>query len=240
MGADEGLLPFLTSVNVACGFHAGDPSVMNRVVAAAIRRGVRVGAHPSYPDLRGFGRREMSLPLNEIENDVLYQAGALRAFVESHGGRLWHIKPHGALYNQAARDIDIARAIARGVRRLGGGVTLVGLATSAVFREAARQEGVSFLGEGFVDRAYERDGSLAKRSLPRAVLEDPILAGQQAVTIARDHRVVTRDGSTIEVHAETLCLHGDNKNAVAVAQAVRDALTEAGVSIAAAGPHGPA
>lgn len=240
MGNDEGLLPYVTSVNIACGFHAGDPLTMDRTVASALERGIRIGAHPSYPDLRGFGRREMQASADEVETDVLYQAGALRAFVESRGGRLWHVKPHGALYNQAARDPDLARAIARGVRRLGGGVTLVGLATSAAFRDAAATEGVPFAGEAFVDRAYEPDGTLARRGTPGAVLGSAAAAAQQAVSLATGERVTARDGSSVTVVAATLCLHGDNSNAVEIARSVRAALEGAGVKVQALGPHGPA
>lgn len=240
MGQDEALLPFLTSVNVACGFHAGDPLIMDRTVTAALSRGIRIGAHPSHLDIRGFGRREIQARPEEVETDVLYQAGALRAFVESRGGRLWHVKPHGALYNQAARDPQLARAIARGVRRLGGGVTLIGLSTSPIFREAAASEGVGFAGEAFIDRAYEADGNLAKRGLSGAVLEDPSAAAAQAVAIAATGRVTTRDGGFLAVSAETLCLHGDNRNAVDIARAVRAALETAGVKVQALGPHGPA
>jgi UPF0271 protein len=240
MASDEALLPYLTSVNVACGFHGGDPLTMDRTVGAALERGIRIGAHPSHLDLRGFRRREIQASPDEVEADVLYQAGALRAFVESRGGRLWHVKPHGALYNQAARDPTLARAIARGVRRLGGGVTLVGLATSPVFRAAAESEGIPFAGEGFVDRAYERDGTLAWRGSAGALLETGEAAARQAVAIATQGRVVARDGSTVAVSAETLCLHGDNKNAVDVARTVREALEGAGVRVQALGPLGPA
>lgn len=240
MGDDAALLPFVTSVNVACGFHGGDPLIMDRTVGAALERGVRIGAHPSYPDLRGFGRREMQASPDEVETDVLYQAGALRAFVESRGGRLWHVKPHGALYNQAVRDLGLARAIARGVRRLGGGVTLVGLATSPVFREAASSEGVPFAGEAFVDRAYESDGTLARRGTPGAILEDEAAAARQAVEIAGSGRVTAKDGVRVAVTASTLCLHGDHPNALAIARAVRTALEASGVKVQALGPLGPA
>lgn len=240
MGKDEALLEYVTSVNVACGFHAGDPVTMDATVAAAIKRGVRVGAHPSYPDLRGFGRREMNVPPPEVEADVLYQAGALRAIVESRGGRLWHVKPHGALYNQAARDENLARAIARGVKRLGGGVALVGLATSAIFRTAAESEGVPFIGEAFVDRAYEADGALARRGTEGAVYDNADAAARQAVSIAAEGRVTARSGASVPVAAQTLCLHGDNVHAVEIARAVRDALVKANVTVAPAGPFGPA
>lgn len=240
MGDDPGLLPYLTSVNVACGFHAGDPLTMDRTVCFALERGIRVGAHPSFLDIRGFGRRETQASQEEVETDVLYQAGALRAFVESRGGRLWHVKPHGALYNQAARDINLARAVARGVRRLGGGVTLVGLATSREFRAAALEEGVPFAGEAFVDRAYEKDGSLARRGTPGALIDSPEAAARQALDIASRNLVMAGDGSAVPVSAETLCLHGDNRNAVDMARAVRTALEGAGVRVQALGPHGPA
>lgn len=240
MGSDAALFPYVSSVNIACGFHGGDPITMDRTVGAALERGIRIGAHPSHLDLRGFGRREIQAAPEEVETDVLYQAGALRAFVESRGGRLWHVKPHGALYNQAARDLNLARAIARGVRRLGGGVTLVGLATSTTFREAAQSEGVPFAGEGFVDRAYEADGSLSRRGTPGALLETGDAAAGQAVTIARHGRVIARDGTALTVSAETLCLHGDNKHAVEIARAVRGALEAAGVKVQALGPLGPA
>jgi UPF0271 protein len=240
MGRDAELLPFITSVNVACGFHAGDPLIMDRTVGLALERGIRVGAHPSHLDVRGFGRREIQASPKEVETDVLYQAGALRAFVESRGGRLWHVKPHGALYNQAARDPKLARAIARGVRRLGGSVTLVGLATSTAFREAAAAEGVGFAGEGFVDRAYEADGSLAKRGTPGALLDGGEAAAKQAVEIATLGHVTARDGARVEIAAATLCLHGDNPKALEIARAVRGALEAAGVRVQALGPHGPA
>ena len=240
MGNDPGLLPYVTSVNVACGFHAGDPITMDRTVMAALERGIRIGAHPSHLDLRGFGRREIDASPEEVETDVLYQAGALRAFVESRGGRLWHVKPHGALYNQAARNETLARAIARGVRRLGGGVTLVGLATSPIFRAAAASEGVPFAGEAFVDRAYEADGTLARRGRPGALLDSAEAAARQAVAIARDGKVTARDGASVPVAAETLCLHGDNRSAVEFAGAVRKALEASGVKVQALGPHGPA
>jgi len=240
MGSDAGLIPYVTSVNVACGFHAGDPLTMDRTVGLALERGIRIGAHPSHLDLRGFGRREIQASSEEVENDVLYQAGALRAFVESRGGRLWHVKPHGALYNQAVKSESLARAIARGVRRLGGGVVLVGLANSTVFRAAASSEGVPFAGEAFVDRAYEADGTLSKRGTPGALLETGGAAARQAVSIAKDGHVTARDGSSVQVAAETLCLHGDNKSAIEIARAVLGALEAAGVKVQALGPHGPA
>jgi UPF0271 protein len=231
MGADDLLLPWVTSVNVACGFHAGDPRVMDRIVELALRAGVAVGAHPGYLDLRGFGRRAIAADPDEVEHDVLYQVGALMAFTRAHGGRLAHVKPHGALYNQAARDETLARAIARGVARAGGSLVLVGLATASAMRRAAEAEGLPHAGEAFADRRYGSDGALVPRGTPGAVIEEPGEAAAQAVRIARDGVVVTEGGQEIAVGADTLCLHGDHPRAVENARAVRHALEAAGVTV---------
>jgi UPF0271 protein len=233
MGADQEVLRFVTSANVACGFHAGDPSVIDRTVGLAVKGGVAVGAHPGYLDLRGFGRREMQLPLSEVENDVVYQVGALQAFAESHGARLSHVKPHGALYNQAARDEPLARAVARGVARVDAGLVFVGLASSAPMRRAAEGEGLRYAAEAFADRAYERDGQLVARSRLGALLDDAEKAAAQAVSIARDGAITAIDGTRVAFAADTLCLHGDSPHAVATARAVRQALEAAGVSVQA-------
>jgi UPF0271 protein len=233
MGADEALLAYLTSANVACGFHAGDPTVIDRTVALAARAGVAVGAHPGFHDLRGFGRREMRVPAAEVEADVLYQVGALAAFAATHGTGLRHVKPHGALYNQAADDAELAAAIARGVARVSRGLVLVGLAGSETMRRAAEAAGLRFAAEAFVDRGYDARGRLVPRSRPGAVISDPETAAAAAVRLARDHAVRTAEGSELAVKADTLCLHGDNPNALGVARAVREALERAGVSVRA-------
>lgn len=231
MGSDEGVLPWITSANVACGFHAGDPSVIDRTVALAVRHGVSVGAHPSHWDLRGFGRRTIAVEPAEVEVDVLYQVGALLAFAAAHGVRLAHVKPHGALYNQAAVDPALARAIARGVARASRELVLVGLATSVAFRDAAEGEGLHFAGEAFADRRYEPDGSLQSRRVPGSVLTDPGGVAAQAIALARDRQVVTTDGSRLTVRAETLCLHGDTPDAATLARVVRESLDAAGVAV---------
>jgi UPF0271 protein len=231
MGADELLLPFVTSVNVACGFHAGDPLVIDRTVARAVKAGVAVGAHPGYWDLRGFGRRALSADATEIEADVLYQVGAAQAFARAHGVGLSHVKPHGALYNQAVEDEALARAIARGVARAGAGLRFVGLATSVTMRRAAEAEQLPFVAEAFADRAYRADGTLAPRGTPGAVIVEPEQAVAQAVGIARDGVVVATDGSRVTLRADTLCLHGDTPGAVAIARAVRRGLEAAGVAV---------
>jgi 5-oxoprolinase (ATP-hydrolysing) subunit A len=231
MGSDADLLALVTSVNVACGFHGGDPAVMDRMVAAAARAGIALGAHPGYFDLRGFGRRPMAVPPEEVETDVLYQVGALMAFARWHGTRVAHVKPHGALYNQAAQDERLARAVARGTARAGRDLILVGLASSAAMRRAADAEGLRFAAEAFADRAYQDDGSLRPRTLPDAVITEPEAAARQAVSIARDGQVTAASGAGVRVAADTVCLHGDNPSALANARAVRAALQSAGIVV---------
>jgi 5-oxoprolinase (ATP-hydrolysing) subunit A len=231
-GMDDALiLPFLTSANVACGLHAGAPATMDRTVAQALSRGVRVGAHPGYPDRENFGRTEMRLPLDEVRALLLYQVGALDAFVRAHGGRLSHVKTHGALYNRAAKDPDLARAIAEAVRAYRGDLVLVGLAGS-VQLSAARAAGLRAVGEAFADRRYLPDGSLMPRSQPGSVLHDAGEAADQALRIARDGSIVAADGSRLRVDAETLCLHGDTPGAVEIARAIRGRLESAGIPLA--------
>jgi len=231
-GMDDGsLLPFLTSANVACGMHAGGPLVMQSTVAQALSRGVRIGAHPGYPDRENFGRTAMDLSLDEVRALVLYQIGALDAFARARGGHLSHVKAHGALYNRAARDAPFARAIAEAVRAYGRDLILVGLAGSAQLSEA-RAVGLRAAGEAFADRRYLPDGSLMPRSQAGSVLHDAAEAARQALDIARDRSVVASDGSRVNVDAETLCLHGDTPGAVAIARAVRERLESSGVPLA--------
>jgi UPF0271 protein len=231
-GMDDGpILPFLTSANVACGLHAGGPTTMDRTVAQALARGVRIGAHPGYPDRASFGRNAMDLPLEEIRALLLYQLGALDGFVRARGGRLSHVKAHGALYNRAAKDAPLARAVAEAVRAYRGDLILVGLAGSAQLSEA-RALGLRAVGEAFADRRYLPDGSLMPRSEPGSVLREAAAAAEQAVRIAKDGYVIAADGSRVRVDAETLCLHGDTPGAVEMARAVRERLELAGVGIA--------
>jgi UPF0271 protein len=232
LGADEALMPHITSANIACGFHASDPLVMDRTVRLAREHGVAIGAHPGYPDLQGFGRRDMQLSPEEAEAAILYQIGALAAFARAAGADLVHVKPHGALYNRAARDRALAEAIVRAAARFSRELIVVGLAGSEMV-EAALQAGQPVAREAFADRAYESDGSLRARRLPGAVLHDPAAAAAQAVHIARDGLVVAWDGQQVPVHAETLCVHGDTPTALDIAQAIRQALLEANVDVAA-------
>ena len=233
MGSDEAVLVYVTSANVACGFHAGDPTVIDRTVARAVRAGVAVGAHPSHYDLRGFGRREILADPAEIEADTVYQVGAVAAFARAHGSHLTHVKPHGALYSQAARDEALARAVARGVARFSRDLILMGLAGSDVMRRAAEAEGLRFAAEAFADRAYDAAGRLIPRSRPGALITDPASAAAKALRIVRHHVATSVEGAEIPMHADTLCLHGDNPHVLAIARAVRETLEGAGVSVQA-------
>jgi len=231
---DAALLPLLSSANVACGLHAGSPAIMDRTVALALSMRVRVGAHPGYPDRENFGRTDLRLPDDEVRALVLYQVGALDAFVRAHGGALLHVKAHGALYNRAARDAHLARAVAEGVRAYRADLILVGLAGSLQL-EAARAAGLRAAGEAFADRRYLPDGSLLPRSQPGAVLHDPTEAAEQALRIVRDGQAIAADGSQVRIDAQTLCLHGDTEGAPLIARAVRKRLEAAGVTIAPLG-----
>lgn len=232
MGDDAGVMPWITSANVACGFHAGDAETMRHTVALCIRHGVAIGAHPSLPDLQGFGRREMKICADEAYAQTLYQIGALHAFVRATGGDLHHIKPHGALYNMAARDRDLADAIAAATRDFNPDLILVGLAGSASIA-AARDAGLTTQREGFCDRRYRTDGSLTPRSQAGALIDDVDAAVAQAVSIATRGEAVAEDGSIVHVEADTLCVHGDRANAAQFAERLRRALEGAGVEVAA-------
>jgi UPF0271 protein len=233
-GMDDSLVvPFLSSANVACGLHAGDPALMDATVALLLERGVRIGAHPGYADRENFGRVDLALPEAEVRSLVLYQLGALDALVRARGGKLSHVKAHGELYNRAARDRGLARAIAQAVRSYRADLVLVGLAGSQQL-EAAREAGLRATGEAFADRRYLPGGALMPRSQPGAVLHDPAEAAEQAVRIACDGEAIAADGSRVAVDAQTICLHGDTPGAAEIARAVRERLEAAGVAIGAA------
>ena len=230
MGDDRAVLASVSSANVACGYHAGDPSIMRETVALCAERGVAIGAHVSYPDLLGFGRRNMACSPQEVYDYCLYQTGALRAFCSARGVALQHVKPHGALYNQAAKDRKLADAIAAAVKDSGGDVILMGLAGSE-FARAAEAAGVKFAAEAFADRAYLADGSLMPRSREGAVIHDAELAARRVVQMATRGTVTADDGTEIQLRPDTICLHGDTKEAVEMAAAVRRALEKSGVEI---------
>jgi UPF0271 protein len=231
MGDDEGLIPVVSSVNVACGFHAGDPVVIARTIGVALRAGVAVGAHPGYPDLAGFGRREMELSADELETALVYQIGAVEALARAAGTELRHVKPHGALYNRAARDPETAVIVARAVRAVSADLVLVGLTGSASL-DAGRAAGLGVAAEAFADRAYEPNGSLRSRRLDGALIGDPAAAAARAVRLVVDGEVEATDGSLLRLDADTLCIHGDTPGAAVIARAVRAALQAAGVAIA--------
>ena len=234
MGDDAAVLAHVTSANIACGFHAGDPDTMQRTVASAVAAGVAIGAHVSLPDLQGFGRREMKISASEAHAMTLYQIGALAAFVRAASTRLHHVKPHGALYNMAARDAALADAIAQAVRDFDPALVLVGLAGSELPR-AGERAGLAVAHEAFTDRRYERDGTLTPRRETGAVIHDVDAAVAQAVAIATRGVVTARDGSVVAVQADTLCVHGDRPDAVIFAQRLRTALEDAGVHVRTTG-----
>jgi UPF0271 protein len=229
---EEELLGVVTSVNVACGGHAGDEASMERVVRAALARGVAIGAHPSYPDRAGFGRRAMSLPGGLLAGTIAEQVGALLEVAAGCGARLSHVKPHGALYNAAAKDPDLARAFAEGVARVAPGAVLVGLAGSQML-ETFAGAGFRVAGEAFADRGYEPDGTLTPRGRPGALKETPEEAARQALSIALDGEVVAAGGARVPLHAQTICLHSDTPGALAFARAIAERLRAAGVVLRA-------
>ena len=234
MGDDAALLAIVSSANIACGFHGGDPDIMRGTVAMAVQHDVAIGAHVSLPDLQGFGRREMAVTPNEAYAMTLYQIGALQAFAQAAGTRLRHVKPHGALYNMAARDARLAAAIARAVHDFDHSLFLFGLANSALI-DAGLAAGIPVAAEAFADRRYRADGSLQPRREPGAVIQEGDEAIAQAMAMAREGQVRAIDGSIVALQADTLCVHGDGEHAVAFARRLRAALEAADIGIAA--PH---
>jgi 5-oxoprolinase (ATP-hydrolysing) subunit A len=233
MGADAAVMPFVSSANIACGFHAGDPSTIRKTVQLALDHGVAIGAHPSLPDLQGFGRRAMKITPQDMYDLVIYQAGAVEAFARAAGGRLHHVKCHGALYNMAANDEALSEAMVRAARDLGTGITLYVLSRSRNF-EIAKATGVRVAGEVFADRGYSDDGTLTPRDAPGAMIEDESRAVKQALAMIEEGYVTSVSGKRVPVCADTLCLHGDQPGAVAFARALRKAFSERGIEVAAA------
>ncbi|HSB68171.1 MAG TPA: 5-oxoprolinase subunit PxpA [Candidatus Methylomirabilis sp.] len=229
LGADEEILRSVTSANVACGWHGGDPQVMRQTIARAKALGVAVGAHPSYPDLLGFGRRVMQITRTEARDYMLYQIGALRAFAEAAGIRLQHVKPHGAIYNAAAKDRELSLGIAEGVAEAGGDLILVGLPGSEILK-AGREVGLRVAREAFGDRAYNEDGSLVSRKLAGSLITDADAVAGRVLGFVRG-TVTTITGQEIRIEADTICLHGDTPGAGAIARRVRERLEAAGVKL---------
>lgn len=229
---DERLLRTVTSGNIACGFHAGNPDVMRHTIRLAVRAGVAIGAHPSFRDVEGFGRRDMRLAPDEITDLVVTQVGALAAIARAEGVRLRHVKPHGALYNMSWRHADIAEAIASAVAFLDTTLRLVGLPGSELLSAGTRM-GLSVAAEGFADRSYEPDGSLTPRHIAGAVLSEPVRVAERAVQLVRDGKVAARDGSPLSLRVDTICVHGDTPGAAEAAAAVRAGLEHAGIEVRA-------
>ncbi len=234
IGDDAGVMSSISSANVACGFHGGDPVVMRVTVRMAAEAGVAVGAHPGLPDLAGFGRREMRVTPGETEDMVLYQIGALAAIAQAEGMRLQHVKAHGALYTMAARDGALADAIARAIRAFDPALIMFGLPDSELLR-AGRDAGLAVAAEGFADRAYEPDGSLTPRSRPGSVIHDPPTVVRRAVRMVTEQRVTATDGSDVALTVDTLCIHGDTEGAAELSRVLRAGLAEAGIGIRAVG-----
>ena len=230
LGMDEQLMDYITSANVACGWHAGDPLVMQKTLRAAAEKGVAVGVHPGYPDLMGFGRREMKITPDEAYSYVLYQLGALDAFARVEGCKLQHIKPHGALYNQACKDKQLASAICRAARDFSTDLIVLAPYNSA-FRTAAEELGQPFAAEFFADRAYMPDGSLMPRSQPGSVIHDPEEACRRVLQMAQTGTVTCADGTELNMRCASICVHGDNEAALATVRMIREALTQNGVEL---------
>ncbi|OKL36016.1 LamB/YcsF family protein [Domibacillus mangrovi] len=230
IGHDEEMMPFITSANIACGFHAGDPDVMKRTVHLAAIQGVAIGVHPGFSDLIGFGRRNMALSPEEIYSMVLYQIGALTAFAKAEGAAIHHVKPHGALYNMAATRADLAEAIASSVVDADPSLILYGLAGSELIK-AGQKKGLKTANEVFADRTYVQDGTLTPRRLPNALLTNTEEAAAQVVRMVKEKKVRTIDGSDIDIDVETVCIHGDGAHALSFAQIIRTRLLEEGIRI---------
>jgi UPF0271 protein len=234
VGYDAELFPLISSANVACGFHGGDPRVLERTVRAAAEHGIAVGAHPSYPDLVGFGRRVIAATPDEVRTDVLYQLGALDAFCRAVGLRMRHVKAHGALYNHATTDPTTAEAIAAAVAAFDPDLILFAMPGSALLA-AGEQAGLQVAREAFADRAYHANGTLVSRRDPGAMITDPEEAAQRMVRLVREGRLRTIEGEELDLEANSICIHSDTPGAVAIARAIRHRLADAEIAVRAPG-----
>jgi UPF0271 protein len=233
LGLDEEVIPLISSANVACGFHAGDPAVMRRTLSVAKTHGVSVGAHPGLPDLLAFGRRYMDASLSEIKDYTAYQVGALQAFAKLQGTKLQHVKPHGALYNMAVADIRIWEAAAEVIAGIDKSLILVALAgrNREQIKAIGERHGIRVAFEFFADRAYNPNGSLVSRQDPGAVIHDEAAVARRVIKMVNDGKVVAKDGIEINLTADTICVHGDNPAAVRLIKRIREELTAAGIDI---------
>ena len=230
MGDDAGIMPLISSANIACGFHGGDPATIRKTVRLAVDRGVAIGAHPSLPDIQGFGRRVMKISPQDMYDLVVYQAGAVEAFARAAGSNLHHIKCHGALYNMAATDEGLSEAMARAAKDLG---VMVYTLSNSTMMKVVKGKGVRALGEVFADRGYSDDGTLAPRDRPGGMIEDAAQSVRQALAMVEEGYLTSLSGKRVPVAADTLCLHGDQPGAVAFATQIRKAFAERGIKVAA-------
>jgi UPF0271 protein len=237
LGLDEQVIPIISSANIACGFHAGDPTVMRQTMALAKKHGVAPGAHPGFPDLLGFGRRNMDASLEEIKDYISYQVGALQAFAAMQGLTLQHVKPHGALYNMAVKNTAIWEAVAEVLARIDPRLVLVVLAgvNRQELERIGSRFGIRIAFEFFADRAYNPDGSLVSRKEPGSVIHDQEVAASRILKLVREGKVIAKDGTEIDLAAHTICVHGDNPTAVTLTKKIRETLTASGIEIAPLG-----
>ncbi len=233
LGMDEAVIQYISSANIACAWHAGDPSVMSRTVAMAVEQGVGVGAHPGYPDLLGFGRRNMDCTMAELRDYVIYQVGALQAFCKVHHTQLQHVKPHGALYLTAVEDEAVARAVAEAIVQVNPDLLYVALAGAKgeLMTRIGQEVGLKVVYEAFPDRAYSPEGTLVSRRQPGAVIKDPQAVSERALRMVTEGVVIAADGTTIPLEAQTLCVHGDNPKAVDLVKSIRETLEADGVAV---------
>lgn len=224
IGNDAAIMPYITSCNIACGYHGGDPLTIERTIKLALKHGVKIGAHPSYPDLSGFGRRNMTLPKEELKALIKYQIAALKGMVESLGAKLTYVKPHGALYNTAASEITEATTIIQAIQAIDPNLILLGLAGS-VMEKAAQYNDMRFAAEAFADRTYTAEGKLMNRHRPNAVIHNPATAAKQVLSIVKDQQVISNENTPVAVTAHSVCIHGDNPQAVEILQKIEHALT---------------
>jgi UPF0271 protein len=232
MGADAEVMPYISSANIACGFHGGDPATIRKTVRLAVDNGVAIGAHPSLPDLMGFGRRAMRITPQDMYDLVVYQAGAVEAFARAAGAKLHHVKCHGALYNMAVNDEALSDAMVRAVKDLGASLILYVLSGSKTL-EIGKKAGVRVIGEVFADRGYTDEGTLAPRDRPGGMIEDEAASAKQALAMIEEGYVTSLSGKRVAVSADTMCLHGDQPGAVTFARKLREAFRERGIAVAA-------
>ncbi|MEM6378264.1 MAG: 5-oxoprolinase subunit PxpA [Bacteroidota bacterium] len=229
IGNDDLVFPNITSSNIACGFHGGDPRHIEQTIRKAIQYKVQIGAHPGYPDLQGFGRRRMQIPTVELKSIIKYQVAALKGLVESHGAQLKYVKPHGALYNTMAKDEKEATTVVEAILSIDPSLKIMGLAGSLV-EQVVAQKGGQFIAEAFADRRYNKDGTLQSRATKGAVLEDPQAIAEQVLSIVQNQQATTIDGHLVSIQAQSICIHGDNPAVVPILSAISEALAQAGIS----------